>query len=106
MRVAIIGCGLIGQKRAKALPADVKLAAVADLNHSRAQQLAALYSGCEVEPDWRSCVARPDVEVVLVSTVNAALAPITRAAVAVGKHVLVEKPAARIADELRPIEEE
>ena len=59
MRVAIIGCGLIGHKRARALPADVKLVAVADTNHSRAVQLAAQYPGCEVEPEWQSCVARP-----------------------------------------------
>jgi predicted dehydrogenase len=102
MRVAIIGCGLIGHKRARALPADVKLAAVADTNHSRAQQLAAQFSGCEVEPDWQSCVARPDVDLVIVATVNAALAAVTLAAVRRGKHVLVEKPAARHADELRP----
>jgi predicted dehydrogenase len=103
MRVAIIGCGLIGHKRAKALPADVKLAAVADTNHPRAQQLAAQYSGCEVEPDWQSCVARSDIDLVVVSTVNAALAPVTLAAVQHGKHVLVEKPAARQAQELHPI---
>ncbi len=102
LRVAIIGCGLIGQKRAKALGSDVKLTAVADTNHQRAQQLAAQYSGCEVEPDWQSCVARRDVEVVIVSTVNAALAPVTLAAVQQGKHVLVEKPAGRRADELQP----
>jgi predicted dehydrogenase len=103
MRVAIIGCGLIGHKRARALPADVKLVAVADTNHPRAQQLAAHYSGCEVEPDWQSCVARRDVDAVIVSTVNNALAPVTLAAVRHGKHVLVEKPAARRADELRPV---
>src|SRR5690348_14706621 len=74
MRVAIIGCGLIGHKRARALPADVKLVAVADTNHSRAVQLAAQYPGCEVEPEWQSCVARPDVELIFVATVNAALA--------------------------------
>jgi predicted dehydrogenase len=102
MRVAIIGCGLIGQKRAKALGADVKLVAVADVNHQRAQQLASQYSGCEVEPGWRSCVARADVEVVIVSTVNDALAPVTLVAVQHGKHVLVEKPAARHVEELRP----
>ncbi len=102
MRIAIVGCGLIGHKRAKALPADVKLAAVADSNHSRAQQLAAQYPGCEVEPDWQSCVARRDVELIIIATVNAALAPVTLAAVRQGKHVLVEKPAARRASELRP----
>ena len=102
MRVAIIGCGLIGHKRAKALPTDVKLAAVADTNHARARQLAAEHPGCEVEPDWQSCVRRPDVNLVIISTVNAALAPVTLAAIGQSKHVLVEKPAARDADELRP----
>ncbi|MHB1421624.1 MAG: Gfo/Idh/MocA family protein [Gemmataceae bacterium] len=101
MRVAIIGCGLIGHKRAKALPADVKLVAVADTNHLRARQLAAQFPGCEVEPDWRSCASRPDVDLFFVATVNAALAPATLAAVRQGKHVLVEKPAARCASELR-----
>jgi predicted dehydrogenase len=105
MRVAIIGCGLIGHKRARALPIDVKLAAVADLSHPRAQQLAAHYPGCEVEPDWQSCVARPDVDAVIVSPVNDALAPVTLAAVQHGKHVLVEKPAARRVEELRPVVE-
>jgi predicted dehydrogenase len=102
MRVAIIGCGLIGHKRARALPADVKLAVVTDTNQARARQLAAEHSGCEVEPDWQSCVRRPDVDTVIVSTVNAALAPVTLAAIGQRKHVLVEKPAARHAAELRP----
>lgn len=105
MRVAIVGCGLIGQKRALSLPADVRLAAVADIDHPRAQRLAAQYSGCEVEPSWQSCVARPDVDLVIVATVNAALAPVTLAAVRQGKHVLVEKPAGRRAEELHPIVE-
>src|SRR5579859_942276 len=100
MRVAIVGCGLIGHKRAKAL-GDARLVAVADLNHARAQQLAALFSPCEVEPDWQSCVARPDVDLVIVSTVNDGLAPITLEAVRRGKHVLVEKPAGRSPEEVR-----
>ncbi|HTU21212.1 MAG TPA: Gfo/Idh/MocA family oxidoreductase [Gemmataceae bacterium] len=103
MRVAIIGCGLIGHKRAGALPADVKLVAVADASHPRAQHLANAFSGCEVEPDWQSCIARRDTDAVIVSTVNDALAAVTLAAVRKGKHVLVEKPAARHADELRPV---
>jgi predicted dehydrogenase len=105
MRVAIVGCGLIGHKRAKALPPDLKLVAVADTNHPRAQQLAAQYPGCEVEPDWQSCIARPDVDLFFVATINAALAQATLAAVRRGKHVLVEKPAARRADELLPVQE-
>ena len=40
LRVGIIGCGLIGQKRAKALPAADKLIACADVSIDRAQALA------------------------------------------------------------------
>ena len=37
--VAILGCGLIGQKRSKAL-ADSKLVVCADVNEARAKALA------------------------------------------------------------------
>jgi predicted dehydrogenase len=59
--------------------------------------------GCAVEPDWRHVVMRPDVEVVIVATTNDSLAPVALAAVEAGKHVLVEKPAARSASELAPV---
>jgi predicted dehydrogenase len=48
-------------------------------------------------------VSRPDVDAVVVATTNNALAAVTSAAVRNGKHVLVEKPAARQVDELAPV---
>jgi predicted dehydrogenase len=105
MRVAIVGCGLIGQKRAKSLGRCGKLVAVADVQPERARQLAAQYPGCEATADWQACVSRSDVDAVVVSTVNDSLAPVTLAAVRHGKHVLVEKPAARNPEELRPVVE-
>ncbi len=104
MRVAIVGCGLIGQKRSRALGTHA-LVAAADVNAGRARQLAAAHGGCDATDDWRACVARPDVDAVVVATVNDALAPVTLAAVRAGKHVLVEKPAARNAVELAPVAE-
>jgi len=53
--------------------------------------------------DWRMAVERRDVDIVIVSTTHDALAEITLAAVCAGKHVLVEKPAARRAAELAPV---
>ena len=50
-------------------------------------------------------MASPDVDIVVVATTNNALAPITLAAVQAGKHVLVEKPAARTQAELAPVME-
>ena len=102
MRVAIVGCGLIGNKRAKAL-GDSKLVAKADSNLTRAQALAATSPGCTASADWRQAVERDDVDLVVVATTNDMLAPVTLAAVMAGKHVLVEKPAARNAAELEPV---
>jgi predicted dehydrogenase len=100
--VAIIGCGLIGNKRARALGAG-RLVAVADSDPARARQLAAQFPGCAAGADWREVVRRDDVDLVVVATTNVALAPVTRVAVGQGKHVLVEKPAARSAAELAPL---
>ncbi len=100
--VAILGCGLIGQKRSKAL-AGAKLVVCADIDEKRAKALAAVFPGCEATSDWQAAVRRPDVDVVIVATTNAVLVETSLAAVQAGKHVLVEKPAARNVAELKPL---
>jgi len=100
--VGIVGCGLIGQKRARAL-GSAPLVACADLIPERAQALAQTGSGVFVTTDWRNLLDRPDVSIVIVATTNDTLAEIGRAAVQAGKHVLIEKPAARSARELQPV---
>ncbi len=104
MRIGIIGCGLIGGKRARSIAAlGHSVAMVADVQPARAVQLANSYPGCIVAAQWTDVVAAPDIDAVVVSTINDSLAPITLAAVQAGKPVLVEKPAARSAEELRPV---
>jgi predicted dehydrogenase len=100
--VGIVGCGLIGQKRAKALGAGGLLVACADIEVSRAESLARS-SRAKVFRDWRELVWSPLVDVVFVATLHDSLAEITRTAAEAGKHVLVEKPAARTASELEPV---
>ena len=100
--VGIIGCGMIGQKRAKALGTGGKLVACADIEVDRAESLAKS-TGAKVFRDWRELVWLPGVDVVIVSTLHDSLAVITRTAIEAGKHVLVEKPAARTAAELEPV---
>ena len=102
LRVAVVGCGLIGNKRVKAL-GGARLVAAADIDLARARQLAALAPGCAASQDWHEVVGRDDVDVVVAATTNDQLAPITLAAVKAGKHVLVEKPGARNAAELEPV---
>lgn len=104
MNVAIIGCGFIGHKRARAL-AGCQLVACADVVWERAEALARLTAGAQPVVDWRVAVARRDVDIVIVCTTHEALANIALAAISAGKHVLVEKPAARRAAELAPLSE-
>jgi len=100
--VAIVGCGLIGAKRARSLK-QCQLVVTADPNLTRAKQLASAYPGCEAVADWREAVQRDDVQIVIVATTNDSLAPVSLAAVQAGKHVLVEKPAGRNTAELAAV---
>lgn len=98
LRVAIIGCGFIGEKRARSLPPGA-LALCCDTDALRAASLAKTV-GAEVADDWRSVVTRPGIDIVIVATRHDLLAEITAGAAAAGKHVLVEKPAGLRADQL------
>ena len=100
--IGIVGCGMIGHKRAKALGAGGRLLACADIDVGGAENLAK-GSGAKVFRDWRELVWLPEVDVVVISTLHDSLAVITLAAIEARKHVLVEKPAARSARELEPI---
>ena len=102
MNVAIIGCGFIGEKRAKAL-AGCSLVACADVVMERALTFAGPKPGVVAEVNWQAAIERADVDIVVVATSHDALAGVTLAAVRAGKHVLVEKPAARDAAELPPV---
>jgi predicted dehydrogenase len=100
--VSIIGCGLIGQKRAKAL-AGARLVSCSDLNHERADALARSSPGAVACGEWHGAIDRDDVDVVVVATTNDALAEVARYALEAGKHVIVEKPAARSVAELESV---
>lgn len=104
LNVGIVGCGLIGHKRAKNL-GTAKLVACADLNLERAQVLAKANWGCEALASWQDLVNHPDIHIVVIAVTHADLAEISTAAVKAGKHVLVEKPAARRAAELMGLKE-
>jgi predicted dehydrogenase len=97
--VAIVGCGLIGRKRAAAL-AGARLVACADAVPERAADLARRVAGAVAVPGAEEAVRHPDADIVIVATTNDALTPLATAALDAGKHVLVEKPAARNVDEI------
>jgi predicted dehydrogenase len=97
--VAIVGCGLVGRKRATAV-GHARLVVCADTDFERAKQLAASSRDVAVTDRWEEAVTRADVDLVVVATTNDALTPVAIAAIEAGKHVLVEKPAARTVAEV------
>ncbi len=91
-RVAIIGCGLIGAKRAAALGPQDELLACYDVNEQATGELAERYGA-------RPCARIVDLlamnpEVVIVAVVHDQLAGLAEQALQAGAHVLLEKPAA------------
>ena len=102
--VAVVGCGLIGRRRASVAashPAS-RLIVTCDSILSAAQSVAHPWGALAVA-DWRAAVDRREVEAVVVSTPNGVLAEIAVAALAAGKHVLIEKPMGRNLEEARTI---
>ena len=103
MRVGIIGCGLIGARRAKvALDSGDEVVVVADIDADRAAAVAAATHAAWTT-SWSEVVSRDDLDVVVVSTSNDQLAQASIAALKSGKHVLCEKPLGRNASEAAAI---
>ncbi len=92
LEVAIVGCGLIGAKRARALRPDRDLlVACHDVDEGAALALAKAHD-CRASVTLRELLdLRP--QVVIVATDHVSLAEITERALRSGAHVLVEKPA-------------
>jgi len=100
MRLAIVGCGLIGGKRAAAA-AGHQIAVVCDRDEARARQLAEL-TKARAATDWHEAV-RAEIDAVIVATTHDQLADIAIGAIEAGRHVLVEKPAGRTLAEVQAI---
>lgn len=90
LHVGIVGCGLIGHKRADSLGSD-ELIGCFDVAPQATQSLAA-------ETGAKACRSLGELldlapDVVIVATVHNSLATVSTAALDAGVHVLVEKPA-------------
>lgn len=96
MSVAIVGCGLIGRRRAREAAGHpgTRVQLVVDSDMSRADALAAHHT-CAAAVDWQAAIDDPAIDIVVVATPNGLTPRIAEAALAAGKHVLIEKPPGR-----------
>ncbi len=96
LRVGIVGCGEAAQvlhlPALAELPELFRVTALCDLSRQVAGEVAEGLPGAAACLDYRDLAARPDVDAVLVANPHVLHAEVALAALAAGKHVLVEKP--------------
>ncbi|MGI3785313.1 MAG: Gfo/Idh/MocA family protein [Janthinobacterium lividum] len=114
LRVGVVGLGWMGQVHSRAYtrvgqhyldaPLRPVLVAVADnAADARLARAVAAYGFSEVHADWRELVARDDIDVVSITGPNFIHREVAVAAAEAGKHVWLEKPAGRNAEETAEI---
>ena len=104
MNIGIIGCGLIGWKRALSIPSSMNIHIVCDTNVSNGKKLANKI-GSSFTNDFSDIINNPDIDIVIISTPNYLIKEIAIKALRSGKHVLSEKPLGRNATESKEMTE-
>src|SRR5438067_3232422 len=103
IRIGIIGAGFA---RSTQIPGfanckGARLVAIASARREHAEEVAREFDIPNVESDWRTLIARDDLDLVSIVTPVVTHCEMTLAALAHGKAVLCEKPMAMNADEAR-----
>ncbi len=95
IRVGIVGTGFAAKIRAQSIAAEsrTQLVAVAGRNPERTAEFAAGFDLTAID-DWQEIVRMPDIDLVVVATINGNHGEIVKAAIAAGKHTIVEYPLA------------
>jgi predicted dehydrogenase len=111
VNVAMIGGGFMGKAHALAYaampmffwpaPAIPVRLVVVDVTDALADEARRRFGFAESSSDWRSVIARSDIDLVDIVTPNDSHAEIAIAAASAGKHIICEKPLARTGDEAK-----
>ena len=100
LRVGVIGCGAgIFHLEGYEKEPRAKVVALAGLDADRCHALAQRFDISRVYGDYRELLAQDDIDAVSVAVPNNLHLPVALAAFEAGKHVLIEKPLARNAEE-------
>lgn len=96
VKVGVIGTGFIGPAHIEAMRrlGHVDVVALADVNEEVARQKADALSIPSAFGDYKKLLADPGIEVVHICTPNNLHYPMSKEAMAAGKHVVCEKPLA------------
>ncbi len=115
LNIGLVGYGFMGRthsngyKRVNDFFADVQhrpvLKAICGRTEAKAKEFADQWGYESVETDWKSLIARDDIDAIDICTPNDTHSEIAIAAAEAGKMILCEKPLARTAAESLPMVE-
>jgi predicted dehydrogenase len=103
LKVAVIGAGFMGRTHVENLRrlGFVEVAAIAGVSQEEADRFAKAYNIPKATGNYKEILADPEIAGVHICTPNALHAPVAKAALNAGKHVLCEKPLALSAAEAK-----
>jgi predicted dehydrogenase len=104
MNIGIIGCGLIGKKRASSVGVHDKIVAVSDIDINKAKSLANKLR-CSYFKDYKDITLDKTIDIIIISTPNFMIKEIALNALRNKKHVLSEKPLGKNSEESKIIQE-
>ncbi|MFM5891852.1 MAG: Gfo/Idh/MocA family protein [Dolichospermum sp.] len=94
LRVGLVGTGYAAKLRAEALRQDPRSDLIAIAGNPQRTAILAQEYAIEAMSSWQQLVAREDLDLVVLCTINQDHGKIARAALERGKHVIVEYPLA------------
>lgn len=95
IKVGLVGTGYAAKVRAESLQVDSRAELIAVAGHTleHTQTFSESY-GAEAVASWADLLARADLDLVIIATVNSQHGRVAEAALRAGKHVVVEYPLA------------
>jgi predicted dehydrogenase len=102
VRGVIVGCGLIGKKRAESIPEDIKLVGCFDSDPATLDHFSK-YFHVQSYSNLEDLFLLEDLSFVIIATQHESLSKIAKLAISKGISVFVEKPGAISFDELKSV---
>ena len=105
MKIGVIGCGLIGRKRASALPSEANLVGCFDISPSTAKNFSDDFNVPAFD-SINELISKTNLDAVIIATTHNSLASCAIEALQRGAHVFLEKPGAINYEQLHRVYDE
>ena len=92
--VALIGCGQMGAAHLDDIyfKENVQVSCVCDIDIDKASLFKRKYNAADISTDYKDCISRGDVDIVIAATYHSTHLDILKECIAHGKHLICEKP--------------